>query len=120
MAKKKIVLSREQMLNGGGPKLKTQEVDLSIGTVLIRQWTGHEQQDIMDLQKKYKQPMMFNCAVITRSVVNENGEFAFSGSTEEIEALMNWTSADLLKITNACLDINGMSSQTSGELEKNF
>ena len=92
------------------------------GFVRIRQWTGADQQEIFALQQEMdeqKQPVRFMCHVIARSLVDDKGQHLLEGTEDEVNALTNWSGADLMKVGQACLEINGMTAAAQAVIEKN-
>lgn len=122
-AKKKKYLSRSEIFNGHR-RLRIQDVELQDGGfVQIQQWTGADQQSVIDIENsidKKAQAVRFLCHVIARSLVDGTGERLSDGNEGDVQAIEEkWLNADILAVSQACLELNGLTADAQAIIEKN-
>lgn len=123
------ILSKEQLLSA--PILAIKEVEISIGTVLVREMTGYEK-DVWEQSLMRQAPQgnkdgvtkmnlnleNFRAKLAVCTICDESGKLLFN-MNDMITLSKALKASDMEKIVEAAQEINGISDKDKDEMLKN-
>ena len=110
------MLNKEALL---GIKLKTNTVELSEGSVIIREFTTSDREkfELLALKAQEGQAKNLKAQLIVISLVNENGSRVFGD--DEVDKISQMPSTVTEKLFNSILELNSMNSDAVEVAEGN-